>query len=116
MTDLNFKIAALLLGQVVDFQESEGTVTVDLGEKAVSHDPKMSLRFKILGHDSTELIAQTEEHAVLRLNGANLKVGDFFLATPSHASTTAIRYPYAHAVGQDGNILGQYQHDARDRE
>ncbi len=116
MTDLKFKMAALILGQVVDSQRSEDTVTVDVGEKAVSHDPTMSRRFRILGQDSMELIAQTEEHAVLKLNGADLRVGDFFLAAPGHASTTAIRYPYAYAVGQDGDILGQYRHDARDRE
>ena len=116
MTDLKFKIAALVLGQVVDSQRSKDMVTVDVGQKAVSHDPPMTSRFKVLGHDSTELVAQTEEHAVLKLNGADLKVGDFFLAAPGHACTTTVKYPYAYAVGQDGNIMGQYLHDARDRE
>lgn len=116
MTDLKFKIAALVLGQVVDSQKNMDMVTVDLGQKAVSHDPQMTSRFKVLGHDSTELIAQTEEHAILKLNGAKLKVGDFFLAAPGHACTTTVKYPYAYAVGQDGNIMGRYDHDARDRE
>ena len=116
MTDLKFKIAALVLGQVVDSQRSKDTVTVDVGQKAVSHDPPMTRRFKVLGHDSTELVSQTEEHAVLKLNGADLNLGDFFLAAPGHACTTTVKYPYAYAVGQNGNIMGQYYHDARDRE
>ena len=48
MTDLKFKIAAVVLGQVVDSQSSQDTVTVDLGEKAVGLDPMMSQRFRVI--------------------------------------------------------------------
>jgi D-serine deaminase-like pyridoxal phosphate-dependent protein len=115
MAELPFKPAALVLGQVVDCNAAQDTVTVDIGAKAVSDDVGVAQRFKVVGHEAVELIAQSEEHGVLRLNGASLAVGDFVLAVPGHACTTTVKYPHALMVDGSGEITGRIAHDARDR-
>lgn len=115
MSDLNFKIAALVLGQVIDQDIDQDTITTDIGSKAASPDQPTESRFKVVGHDQAVLIAQSEEHGVVKLNGESLKVGDFFLAAPGHACTTTVKYPYAVVVNSNGNVVGRYGHQARDR-
>ena len=115
MTDLSFKKASAILGQVVDAQEDWDTVTVDIGQKGVSHDPPMSNRFRIMGKAEAELVGQTEEHGVVKLNGEKLEIGDFFLASPGHACMTTFKYPASLAVNGAGDVVGTYYHTARDR-
>jgi D-serine deaminase-like pyridoxal phosphate-dependent protein len=38
------------------------------------------------------------------------------LAAPGHACTTTVKYPWALVVNGDGDVVGRYMHDARDRE
>ena len=115
MAELGFKIAAVVLGQVVDRNLAEDTVTVDIGSKAIAPDQPTELRFKVVGHDSAMLVAQSEEHGVIKLNGAPLKVGDMILAAPGHVCTTTVKYPYALVVDSNGEVVGRYEHQARDR-
>ncbi len=113
--DLGFKIAALVLGQVVDRNELQDTVTLDIGSKAISPDLPRERRFKLVGHPECELTSQSEEHGVVKLNGADLSVGQFVFAAPGHACTASVKYPEALVVGEDGNLIGTYDHSARDR-
>jgi D-serine deaminase-like pyridoxal phosphate-dependent protein len=115
MTELPFRPAALVLGQVIDRNDMQDTVTVDIGAKAVSDDVPVAQRFKLAGHSQAELTAQSEEHGVLKLNGARLAVGDFVLAVPGHACTTTVKYPSSLLVDGAGEIAGRIVHDARDR-
>lgn len=114
MDELPFKIAAVVLGQVVDRDPEMDTVTTDVGSKSCSPDQPMSNRFTVIGHPNAELSSQSEEHGVIKLNGESLNVGDFFLAAPGHACTTTVKFPYANVVNRQGDIIGQYDHDARD--
>ncbi|MBI4200997.1 MAG: alanine racemase [Chloroflexi bacterium] len=116
MTDLNFKMAAVVLGQVVDRNVGQDTVTVDLGVKGISDDPPTPRRFKVVGNEAMELVSQSEEHGVVKRNGANLGVGDFFLARPGHVCSTTVKYPYALVINRQGDVTGRYDHQARDRE
>ena len=115
MEELGFKVAAVVLGQVVDRDVEQDTVTVDIGSKAVAPDQPTPLRFKVVGHDRAELLAQSEEHGVIKLNGERLDVGDMVLASPGHACTTTVKFPYALVVNGEGDIVGRFGHQARDR-
>ncbi len=115
MSELDFKIAALVLGQVIDRNAQQGTVTLDIGSKAITDDQPIPWRLKVVGHESAELVGHSEEHAVVKLNGASLQVGDMVLAAPGHACTTTVRYPGALVVNGDGDVVGRYEHQARDR-
>ena len=113
--ELGFKVAAVVLGQVIDSDPGMDTVTTDLGSKTCSPDQPMEHRFKLVGHPAAELIAHSEEHGVLKLNGERLSVGDMVLAAPGHACTTTVKFPYALVVDSAGHVAGRYVHDARDR-
>ncbi len=114
MDELPFEIAAVVLGQVIDRDPGMDTVTTDVGSKACSPDQPIPNRFTIVGHPRAELLAQSEEHGVVKLNGEKLDVGDFFLAAPGHACTTTVKFPFANVVDAAGRIVGRYNHDARD--
>jgi len=115
MKELPFKVAATVLAQVVDQNVGEDTVTVDIGSKAISSDLLTPQRFKVLGHPSMELTAQSEEHGVIKRNGAVVNVGDYILASPGHACTTTPKYPHALVIDKGGEVIGRYEHTARDR-
>lgn len=115
MVELPFRPAALVLGQIVDCNAAQDTVTVDIGSKAVSDDVSLAQRFKVVGHEVMDLVAQSEEHGVLRCNGERLAVGEFVLAVPGHACTTTVKYPHALLVDGSGEVAGTIEHDARDR-
>ena len=113
--ELGFKLAALVLGQVIDRDDERDTATLDIGSKGISSDPPTERRFKLIGHPECVLTAQSEEHGVVKLNGAQLDVGQFALAVPGHVCTAVAKYPEALVVGEDGNLIGTYDHSARDR-
>ena len=115
MTDLDFKLAGVVLGQVVDRHVPQDTVTTDLGIKGISHDPPLARRLRVVGQEQMELVSQSEEHGVIKQNGAALDVGDFFIAQPGHVCSTTVKFPYALVVDSEGEIVGQYNHQARDR-
>ena len=115
MTDLDFRIASLVLGQVVDEDPEMDTVTVDIGSKASSSDQPLEHRFKIVGSPNAVVVAQSEEHGVVKLNGATLNVGDYVLAAPGHACTLTVKFPHTLAISEEGDVIGEYNHDARDR-
>jgi len=113
--DLNFKVAGLILGQVIDEDKIRNTVTVDIGAKSISCDPPTPERFTIEGKPNAKLLAQNEEHGVIELNGENLKVGDYILGSPGHACTVPPKYPHALKINSIGEISGKITTDARDR-
>jgi len=113
--DLNFQIASLILGQVVDEDPEMDTVTLDIGSKASSSDQPLEHRFKVVGCPNAIVVAQSEEHGVVKLNGDILKVGDYVLAAPGHACTMTVKFPFTHVVSNKGDVVGRFNHDARDR-
>ena len=91
------------------------TVTLDIGSKASSSDQPLEHRFKVVGCPNAIVVAQSEEHGVVKLNGDILKVGDYVLAAPGHACTMTVKFPFTHVVSNGGDVVGQFNHDARDR-
>jgi len=115
MPDIPFRCAALILTQVVDWYPDAGTITTDLGYKAISSDLPLEERAFLLGHDEAELLSQSEEHGVFRIPGELPRVGDYLLAVPGHICPTTIRYPGIHVMDSGGNVVDYYLHTARDR-
>ena len=113
MTELPFRVAGMVLGQIIDSDPLRDTVTLDIGSKSISDDVALLDRLKILGHETMELTAQSEEHGVLKCNGAKFRVGDFVLAVPGHACTMTAQYPYAWVVDEKGQLVGRYDHQAQ---
>ena len=114
--ELGFRVAAVVLGQVIDRDDARGNG--DAGHRLQGPSPPdlpVERRFKLIGHPECELTAQSEEHGVVKLNGARLDVGEYVLAAPGHACTTTVKYPEALVVDADGNVAGTYDHSARDR-
>ena len=115
MPDMPFRYAALVLTQVVDRYPDAGTITTDLGNKAVSADLPIEERAYLLGHDTAQLVSQSEEHGVFRISGELPHVGDYLLAVPGHICPTTIRYPGIHVIDSAGKVVDYYLHTARDR-
>jgi len=115
MPDVPFRCAALILTQVVDRYPDAGTITADLGCKAVSSDLPVEERAYLLGHDKAELVRQSEEHGVFRVPGELPRVGDYLLAVPGHICPTTIRYPGIHVIDTAGEVVDYYLHTSRDR-
>ena len=113
--DMPFRCAALILTQVVDRYPAVGTITTDLGYKGVSSDLPLEERAFLLGHDTAELVEQSEEHGVFRFSGELPSVGDYLLAVPGHICPTTIRYPGSHLIDSAGEVVDFYLHTARDR-
>jgi D-serine deaminase-like pyridoxal phosphate-dependent protein len=116
MPDMPFRCAALILTQVVDRYPDEGTITTDLGSKGISTDSPVGERAVLLGHDTAELIRQSEEHGVFRFADDLPQVGDYLLAIPGHICPTTIRYPGIHVINAAGEVVDYFLHTARDRE
>ena len=115
MPDMPFRCAALILTQVVDRYPDAGTITTDLGYKAISSDLPLEERAYLLGREGAELIHQSEEHGVFRIPGELPRVGDYLLAVPGHICPTTIRYPGIHVLDTTGEVVDYYVHTARDR-
>ena len=115
MPDMPFRCAVLILTQVVDRYPDAGTITTDLGYKAVCGDIPLEERASLLGHDGAQLILQDEEHGAFRIAGELPQVGDYLLAVPGHACPTTIRYPGSHVIDTTGNVIDYFLHTARDR-
>ena len=115
MPDMPFRCAALVLTQVVDRYPDAGTITTDLGCKGISSDLLLEERACLVGHETAELVSQSEEHGVFRISGELPAVGDYLLAVPGHICPTTIRYPGIHVVDSRGGVIDYYLHDARDR-
>jgi D-serine deaminase-like pyridoxal phosphate-dependent protein len=115
MPDMPFRCAALIMTQVVDRFPDAGTITTDLGCKAVSTDLPVEERACLLGQDKAELILQDEEHGVFRFQGELPQVGDYLLAVPGHICPTTILYPGSHVIDSSGDVIDYYLHTARDR-
>lgn len=116
MPDMPFTYAALVLTQVVDRHPGEGTVTTDLGYKAIAGDPPTEKRARLVGQPGAQLLLQNEEHGVFAWPGDLPEVGTYLLAVPGHVCPTTIRYPGSYVLDEAGDVVDFYPHTARDRQ
>jgi len=116
MPDMPFSYAALVLLQVVDRHPEEGTVTTDLGCKAIAGDPPTQKRARLVSQPEARLLLQNEEHGIFAWPGDLPEVGTYLLAVPGHVCPTTIRYPGSLVVDEAGEVVDFYPHTARDRQ
>ncbi len=116
MPEMPFRWAALVLAQVVDRHPPLGTITTDLGYKAVSGDQPLERRARLLDREAAVLVLQNEEHGVFRLERELPQVGAYLLAVPGHVCPTAVLYPGSFVLDGSGAVVDYYPHTARDRQ
>ena len=114
--DMPFRNAALVLAQVVDRHPAQGTITTDLGSKAICTDRRLEDRARLVGYESAQLVLHNEEYAVFRIEGALPAIGTYLLAIPAHIGPTVVCYPRSHVIDSTGKVVARYEHEARDRE
>ena len=82
LKEQSFKFAALLISRVIS-KPTKGIITIDLGHKSVAAENPIDRRVKFLNLNDYELLSQSEEHGVIRVeNWDNIKVGDVFYGVP----------------------------------
>lgn len=93
-----FEYAALLLTRVIS-KPQKGIITVDMGHKAVAAENPTDKRVRFLNLENYELLGQSEEHGVIRVqNWENIKVGDILYGVPYHVCPTINLYDEAYIV------------------
>ncbi|RDY59549.1 D-TA family PLP-dependent enzyme [Flagellimonas nanhaiensis] len=114
LTEQNFKYAALLVTRVIS-KPTEGIVTVDLGHKSVAAENPIDKRVKFLNLDRYELLSQSEEHGVLKVEDwEGIKVGDVLYGVPYHICPTINLHDEVSVV-QDGKKIDTWEITARKR-
>ena len=93
-----FEYAALVLTRVIS-KPQQGLITVDMGHKAVAAENPIDKRIRFLNLDRYELIGQSEEHGVIRVQEWDkINVGDVLYGIPYHVCPTVNLYDEAYVV------------------
>lgn len=114
--DQPFQHAALVLTRVVS-KPSQGTVTIDLGHKAIAAENPIENRFRLLNLSHYVVKGQSEEHGVLELpveNWEKISIGDVLYAVPYHICPTVALHEYASVI-EDGEVTAEWEIIARNR-
>ena len=83
MKELGFKIAGVVLGQVIDRDPEMDTVTLDVGSKAASPDLAIPDRFRVIGADAIRgRLPERGARGGEAERGEALDVGEIVLAAP----------------------------------
>ncbi|MDP5120462.1 MAG: D-TA family PLP-dependent enzyme [Spirosomaceae bacterium] len=99
-----FEYAALVLTRVIS-KPTEGIVAIDLGHKAISAENPIEKRVRFLNLEGYELLSQSEEHGVLRVdNWEEISVGDELLGVPYHVCPTVNLYDEAYIVSENQQV------------
>ncbi|MGY8914169.1 MAG: D-TA family PLP-dependent enzyme [Flavobacteriales bacterium] len=114
MGEQEFKYAALLITRVIS-KPKKGIITLDLGHKGVAAENPIQNRVRFLNLTNYELLSQSEEHGVLKVNDWDkIQVGDVFYGVPYHICPTINLYDEV-AVIENGNMVDTWHITARKR-
>lgn len=114
LTEQSYKHAALIICRVIS-KPTKGIITIDLGHKSVSAENPIDKRIKLLNLDNYELLSQSEEHGVLKVdNWNNIKVGDVYYGLPYHICPTINLHDEV-AVISNGKQMDTWEIKARKR-
>lgn len=114
LQEQDFKYATLLISRVIS-KPTEGIVTIDLGHKSVGAENPIHQRVKFLNLMDYELLSQSEEHGVLKVNDWNsLKVGDVLYGVPYHICPTINLHDYVSVI-QNNRKTNEWDITARKR-
>lgn len=113
-SEQNFEFAALVMMRIIS-KPKRGTLTTDMGHKAVSSENPIDKRIRFLNHEDLKLVSQSEEHGVLETeNWDNYKIGDILLGVPYHVCPTVNLYDEAQIIEKD-NWVGTWKIEGRKR-
>lgn len=99
-----FEYAALVLTRIIS-KPTRGIVTIDMGHKAVAAENPIDKRIRFLNLTGYELLSQSEEHGVLRVEDwENLHVGDELLGVPYHVCPTVNLYDNAYVITENRQV------------
>ena len=111
--DLDFLVAALLVGRVVS-KPASGLVCLDLGTKAVASEMPQP-RIALLNVADYRIVGHNEEHLIIDVpDAARHRPGDVVYGVPVHICPTVARYESASVVEQ-GRCTGEWTIAARNR-
>ena len=112
--DQPFQHAALLATRVIS-KPAEHIITVDLGHKAVAAENPIDHRFRFLNLTGYEILSQSEEHGVVKVNNwDSVQPGDLLYALPYHICPTVALHEFA-AVVENRTALNKWSILARKR-
>ncbi|KAB5485112.1 MULTISPECIES: alanine racemase [Flagellimonas] len=114
LTEQEFKYAALLVTRIIS-KPTEGIITVDMGHKSVASENPVDKRIKFLNLDSYELVSQSEEHGVIKVQDWDKwKVGDVLYGVPYHICPTINLHDEVSVI-QNGRKFDTWEITARKR-
>ncbi|MBV4359012.1 D-TA family PLP-dependent enzyme [Pinibacter aurantiacus] len=114
LPEQKFLTAALVITRVVSLP-AEGLICVDMGHKAIAAENMLANRFSFLNAPELTPVGQSEEHLVLKTNGAHSwKIGDLLYALPMHVCPTVALYRNA-VVIENAAVAASWSIIARDR-
>ncbi len=114
LTEQDFKYAALLVTRIIS-KPTEDIITVDLGHKSVAAENPIDKRVKFLNLDGYELLSQSEEHGVIKVQDWDKwKVGDVLYGVPYHICPTINLHDEVSVI-QNGRKFDTWEITARKR-
>ncbi|CAG5069097.1 D-threonine aldolase [Dyadobacter sp. CECT 9623] len=111
-----FEHAALILTRVVS-KPTTGTVTIDLGHKAIAAENPIENRFRLLNLSGYTVVGQSEEHGVLQVSAEvwdTVNIGDVLYALPYHICPSVALHDFATII-EDGAVKAEWKIVARNR-
>ncbi|WP_375325658.1 D-TA family PLP-dependent enzyme [Flagellimonas sp. GZD32] len=114
LTEQKFKHAALLVTRIIS-KPTKGIITVDLGHKSVAAENPIDKRVKFLNLDHYELLSQSEEHGVIKVEEwSKFKVGDVLYGLPYHICPTINLHDEVSVI-ENGKKIDTWEITARKR-
>ncbi|WP_318310621.1 D-TA family PLP-dependent enzyme [Flagellimonas crocea] len=114
LTEQQFKYAAVLVTRIIS-KPTEGIITVDMGHKSIASENPIDKRVKFLNIDNYELLSQSEEHGVIKVDDWDkYKVGDVLYGIPYHICPT-INLHDGVSVIENGKKINTWEITARKR-
>lgn len=108
LQEQEFEHAALIFTRVIS-KPTPGIITIDMGHKAIAAENPINKRIRFLNLSDYELISQSEEHGVLKVNNWDaIKVGDVLYGIPYHICPTVNLYEEAQVV-ENGEVNEVWQ-------
>ncbi|MGG7665123.1 D-TA family PLP-dependent enzyme [Dyadobacter sp. BHUBP1] len=111
-----FEHAALIITRVIS-KPTTGTITIDLGHKAIAAENPIENRLRLLNLPEYSLQSQSEEHGVIQVSAdvwESIQIGDVFYALPYHICPTVALHDFATVI-EDGNVTAEWRITARSR-
>jgi D-serine deaminase-like pyridoxal phosphate-dependent protein len=114
LQEQNYLHAAVIVTRVIS-KPANDLICIDLGHKAIASENPLNQRICFLNVDQVEVVGHSEEHMVLKTDGASsLKPGDVLYGVPYHICPTVALHDRVF-VAEARHINGFWEMPARNR-